>query len=227
MLITVPALLDKATVAAFRQQLDTAEWIDGRDSAGSLSSRVKHNHQLSEQSDVARKLGNHLLGILGHHPLFFSAALPDRIYPPRFNRHGPGEYYGTHVDGAIMAMADGRLLRSDLSATVFLSEPEEYEGGELTIETDFGAQPVKLAAGDMVLYPSSSLHQVAPVTRGQRRCAFFWIQSMVADAAERALLFDLDQNIQQLTASASESQQAQLVQFSGVYHNLLRRWAKV
>lgn len=227
MLITIPSVLDKATVASFRQQLDAATWIDGRDSAGSLSAKVKNNHQLSEQSEVARKLGNHLLTILGHHPLFFSAALPDRIYPPRFNRHGPGEYYGTHVDGSIMAMADGRLLRSDLSATVFLSEPDEYEGGALTIETAFGAQPVKLAAGDMVLYPSSSLHQVAPVTKGLRCCSFFWIQSMVADEAERTLLFDLDQTIQQLTSTASASQQAQLVQLSGVYHNLLRRWAKV
>src|SRR5690606_10445895 len=226
MLIIIPAVLNKNTVKVFRQQLDTAEWIDGRDSAGSLSTKVKHNQQLSEQSEVARQLGNHLLGILGRHPLFFSAALPDRIYPPRFNRHGPGEYYGTHVDGSIMAMADGRLLRSDLSATMFLSEPDEYDGGELTIETSFGAQPVKLPAGDMVLYPSSSLHQVAPVTRGLRCCSFFWLQSMVADASERALLFDLDQTIQQLTASANESQQAQLVQFSGVYHNLLRRWAK-
>lgn len=227
MLITIPAVLDKATVATFRQQLGAAEWIDGRDSAGSLSTKVKHNRQLPEQSDVARKLGNHLLGVLGRHSLFFSAALPDRIYPPRFNRHETGEYYGTHVDGSIMAMADGRLLRSDLSATVFLSEPDEYDGGELTIETAFGAQPVKLAAGDMVLYPSSSLHQVAPVTKGVRHCAFFWIQSMVANEAERTLLFDLDQNIQQLTATASELQQAQLVQLSGVYHNLLRLWAKV
>lgn len=225
MLIVIPNILDKKTLAVFREQLQTAQWVDGQQTAGTLSGRVKRNRQLPETAPVAIALGNMLLGLLGRHPLFLSAALPQRIYPPKFNRYGQGECYGTHVDSAIMPLPDGQLLRSDLSATLFLSEPDDYDGGELTIETAFGAQAVKLAAGDMVLYPSSSLHQVTPVTRGERVCSFFWIQSMVQDEIQRSLLFELDQSIQSLTASATSQQDAPILRLTSVYHNLLRSCA--
>ena len=226
MLTIIENVLDAATVRRFRDALDRADWEDGLRSAGSLAAVVKQNRQLPEDSATARELGSHLLRVLGSHPLFLSAALPDRIYPPRFNRYSDGGHYGTHVDSAVMTFGPQRqALRSDLSATLFLCDPDEYDGGELTIETPFGAQAVKLAAGDMVLYPSSSLHRVTPVTRGARVCAFFWIQSMVRDDGERTLLFDLDQSIQALTA-ANAAPEA-LLQLTGIYHNLLRRWATV
>lgn len=228
MLLVIEQLLTKAEVADFRGKLDGAGWRDGRDSAGTLSVQVKSNQQLAEQDPLAVSLGNRILQRLGNHPLFLSAALPARIYPPKFNRYAGGGHYGVHVDSAVMAISGTPLmLRSDLSATLFLSEPEEYDGGELTIETRFGAQAVKLAAGDLVLYPSTSLHQVTPVSRGARTSAFFWIQSMVADQGQRELLFDLDQSIQGLRASHHNDQQPQILQLTGVYHNLLRRWASV
>lgn len=228
MLLVIEQLLTKAEVADFRHQLDGAGWRDGRDTAGTLSAQVKSNQQLAEQDPLAISLGNRILQRLGNHPLFLSAALPARIYPPKFNRYAGGGHYGVHVDSAVMAISGTPLmLRSDLSATLFLSEPEEYDGGELTIETRFGAQAVKLAAGDLVLYPSTSLHQVTPVSRGARTSAFFWIQSMVADQGQRELLFDLDQSIQGLRASHHNDQQPQILQLTGVYHNLLRRWASV
>lgn len=226
MLLVIEQLLAKTEVADFRGQLDSANWRDGRDSAGSLSAQVKSNQQLAEQDPLAISLGNRILQRLGNHPLFLSAALPARIYPPKFNRYAGGGHYGVHVDSAVMAISGTPLmLRSDLSATLFLSEPDDYDGGELTIETRFGAQAVKLAAGDLVLYPSTSLHQVTPVSRGARVSAFFWIQSMVADQGQRELLFDLDQSIQGLRASHHSDQQPQILQLTGVYHNLLRRWA--
>lgn len=227
MLLVIENVLSKAEVNAFRQQLDSAGWIDGQDTAGSLSRQVKQNQQMPEQSELAVSLGNHILRVLGQHPMFISAALPNKIYPPKFNRYAGGGHYGTHVDGAVMQIRhDQSLLRSDLSATLFLTEPDEYEGGELTIETHFGAQQVKLPAGDMVLYPSSSLHRVEPVTRGHRTSSFFWIQSLVADEAERALLFDLDQTIQALSSDQIPQQSEKILQLTGIYHNLLRRWAK-
>ena len=201
MLITIDDVLDPASVRRFRELLDAADWIDGRITAGSLATTVKRNQQLDVESDLAVSLGNQLLRVLGNHPLFLSAALPEKIVPPRFNRYADGGNFGTHVDSAIMRVERANLtLRSDLSATLFLSDPDEYDGGELLIETPFGAQSVKLPAGALVLYPSSSLHQVTPVTRGARTCAFFWIQSLVRDEGERTLLFDLDQNLQQLRA---------------------------
>lgn len=226
MLLVIEQLLSRSEAAHFRQQLEQAQWQDGRSSAGSLGQQVKSNQQLAEDDPLAIRLGNAIVQRLGNHPLFMAAALPARIYPPRFNRYSGGGHYGAHVDSAIMPISGtSLLLRSDLSATLFLAEPDSYVGGELTIETRFGAQQVKLAAGDMVLYPSSSLHQVTPVSQGARISAFFWIQSMVADDGQRELLFDLDQSIQALRAAGHSEQQPQLLQLSGVYHNLLRRWA--
>lgn len=228
MLMVIENVLDKATVRAFRARLDGAGWSDGQATAGALATRVKRNQQLPDAAPEAQALGQHILGVLGRHPRFLSAALPDRIHPPRFNRYAGGGHYGTHVDAAIMPLPGStQLLRSDLSVTLFLCEPEEYDGGELTIETTFGAQQVKLAAGDLVLYPSSSLHRVQPVTRGARICSFFWLQSMVRDAGERELLYDLDQSVQSLMASADQAASAQALSLSAIYHNLLRRWASV
>ncbi|WP_304640578.1 Fe2+-dependent dioxygenase [Pseudomonas sp.] len=227
MLTLIEQVLTTEEVSRFRAHLDAADWQDGLLTAGSLAAGVKRNQQLDEQSDLAIELGNHILRRLGSHPLFISAALPERIYPPKFNRYAGGGHYGAHVDGAVMPLPGSRdTLRSDLSATLFLCEPEEYEGGELTIETAFGAQQVKLAAGDMVLYPSSSLHRVEPVTAGARVCSFFWIQSMVRDEGKRTLLFDLDQSIQGLTPQQQSGDQ-DILRLTGVYHNLLRRWAEV
>lgn len=227
MLMTYDDVLDAATVQRFREALAGAEWIDGATTAGSLSRAVKRNQQLDDRSPTAIRLGNDILRRLGVHPGFLSAALPERIHPPKFNRYAGGGRYGVHVDGAIMRIAEANLtLRSDLSATLFLTDPGDYDGGELRIETPFGAQAVKLPAGSMVLYPSSSLHEVTPVTRGERVCAFFWIQSMVRDEAARTLLHDLDRSIQSLSARSAPDDH-DIVALTGVYHNLLRRWASV
>ncbi len=226
MLNLFDSVLDSASVLHYRARLDSATWIDGRATAGSLSRSVKQNQQLDSQSDLAIELGNDLLRRLGKHAPFLSAALPEQIHPPRFNRYRDGGHYGTHVDSAIMRIREqGVTLRSDLSATVFLSEPDDYDGGELMIETSFGAQAVKLPAGSMVLYPSSSLHRVTPVTRGERVAAFFWIQSLVRDDGERALLCDLDRTIQSLSAQLPLDH-PDVLGLSGTYHNLLRRWAQ-
>jgi len=225
MLIAIEALLSKPEVAAFRQALNGVEWNDGVATAGAFARGLKSNQQLDEQSPAAIDLGERILRRLGSHPLFISAALPRRIYPPRFNRYTGGGAYGAHVDSALMRIPRTDLaLRTDLSATLFLTEPDDYEGGELEIEGAFGAQQVKLAAGDMILYPASSLHRVTPVTRGARIASFFWIESHVADEAARTLLFDLDQSIQGLTATVGEGD-ANLIRLTGVYHNLLRRWS--
>jgi PKHD-type hydroxylase len=225
MLTIIDNVLSKDEVRQFRQHLDGAQWQDGARSAGTLAQHVKANQQLGEDAAVAVSLGNHILRTLGSHPTFISAALPRKIYPPRFNRYAGGGTYGLHVDSAVMPIPGTRdSLRSDLAATLFLAEPEDYEGGELEIEIAFGAQAVKLAAGDMVLYPASSLHRVAPVTRGERVASFFWIESMVGDEGERSLLFDLDQSIQSLTATL-DARDPKLLRLTGIYHNLLRRWA--
>lgn len=226
MLIVIENVLSKSEVKQFRENLDKQTWQDGGQTAGGLAKQVKNNQQLAnEQSEVAVSLGNHILKKLGNQPQFISAALPDKIYPPRFNRYKKGETYGIHVDNAVMRVPNSTVsLRSDLSATLFLCEPDEYEGGELTIELEFGAQEVKLAAGGMVLYPSSSLHQVKPVQKGVRTCAFFWIQSMVQSQEQRSLLYDLDMSIQDLTRQKVD--QTELTKLSGIYHNLLRQWAQ-
>lgn len=226
MLLTIDGVLAKDTVRQFRTHLDRAAWQDGAHTAGTLARSAKHNQQLADGVEPALGLGQHILRVLGNHPVFISAALPQHIYPPKFNRYAGGGTYGAHVDSALMPVPGTQItLRSDLSATLFLSEPDEYEGGELEIEDRYGVQSVKLAAGDLVLYPSSSLHRVTPVTRGARIASFFWIQSFVADGAARELLYDLDQAIQGLTPAVPPDD-PHLLSLTGVYHNLLRRWSR-
>jgi PKHD-type hydroxylase len=225
MLIVIEGVLDKVTVAGARLSLDNADWQDGAASAGTLARSQKFNQQLAESDRVGVAIGEEILRRLGAHPLFISAALPNKIYPPRFNRYADGGSYGAHVDSALMRTPRGNItVRSDLSATLFLSEPDEYEGGELEIEGVFGMQAIKLEAGDLILYPSSSLHRVTPVTRGARVASFFWIESFVGDETERTLLFDLDQAIQGMTPLTQPGDK-NLLNLTGVYHNLLRRWA--
>ncbi|MDE2414073.1 MAG: Fe2+-dependent dioxygenase [Comamonadaceae bacterium] len=226
MLISIEQVLTRSEVQQFRQELDAARWDDGAATAGTLAKAVKHNQQITDGSELATRLGQQILRRLAATPLFISAALPRTIYPPKFNRYAGGGQYGAHVDSALMVLpGSSQQMRTDLSATLFLAEPGDYEGGELEVEGPFGVQAVKLAAGDMVLYPSTSLHRVTPVTRGARVASFFWIESLVQDEGERTLLFDLDQSIQQLTPLVTPDDM-RLVQLTGVYHNLLRRWAK-
>ncbi|MBP6896079.1 MAG: Fe2+-dependent dioxygenase [Gammaproteobacteria bacterium] len=226
MMVHVPEVLNPEQVRQLRAALDAAEWIDGRDSAGPQGARVKNNRQLSEQSPVAQELGGVIREALARHPQFFSAALPLRVVPPMFNRYEGGETYGLHVDGSVRSLpGGGGQLRTDLSCTLFLCDPQDYDGGELEVVDTYGTHEVKLPAGDLVLYPSSSLHRVQPVTRGARVCSFFWLQSMVRDDARRGLLFELDQNIQSLRARLGETDET--VALTGTYHNLLRMWAEV
>lgn len=223
MLITITGLLSPEEVTAVRAKLDVAHWQDGGATAGGYARRVKANQQLPDNAEPALSLSPQLLARIRSHPLFVSAALPRKVLPPRFNRYAGGGTYGAHIDSALMRMPDGdAMIRADLSATLFLSDPAEYEGGELEIESSFGAQAVKLNAGDLVLYPASSLHRVTPVTSGARIAAFCWIESLVRDDGERELLFDLDQSIQRLTAEHGEGEELQ--RLAGIYHNLLRRW---
>jgi PKHD-type hydroxylase len=227
MLTIIENVLTQDEVASFRAALAGADWQDGAATAGSRAIAVKQNLQLAEQSPLAVELGNRILRKLGNHPLFISAALPEKIYPPKFNLYQDGGQYGVHVDAALMRVKDAKItIRTDLSATLFLADPDDYDGGELTIEGPFGAQAVKLPAGDLVLYPSTSLHCVTPVTRGQRTAAFFWLQSAVADDAARTMLFDLDQSIQSLAVGRPKDD-PDIDRLSLVYHNLLRRWAVV
>jgi PKHD-type hydroxylase len=224
MLITIEKVLSKDEVRSIRHRLDAAAWRDGIDSAGTLARKQKRNHQLDENDELAVALGNEILRKLGNNALFVSAALPNKIYPPRFNRYADNGEYGPHVDSAVMRIPGTNVvLRSDLSATLFLSEPDEYDGGELEIETSVGAQVVKLEAGDMVVYPSTTLHRVTPVTRGARMASFFWVESLVANETNRTLLFDLDQAIQGLSANPSPDHD-NILKLSAVYHNLLRGW---
>jgi PKHD-type hydroxylase len=226
MLITIPDVLSVGEVAQARAKLDAAEWVDGKVTAGYQAQRVKDNHQLPEGHPVTVELGEMVLGSLARSPLFMSAALPLRVFPPMFNRYTGGGHFGTHVDTAIRAMmTTGQRIRTDVSATLFLSAPEEYEGGELLVEDTYGSHSVKLPAGHMVLYPATSLHRVEPVTRGARVASFFWIQSMIRNDGDRSLLFDLDTAIQRLAVEVPGN--AAGVQLTGVYHNLLRRWAEM
>ncbi len=225
MLLTIPDLLSKVQVAQCRTALDQAEWVDGNVTSGPQSALAKNNRQIPEGSPVARQVGDLIQDALGASPLFIAAALPLKVFPPLFNRYDSGQAFGTHVDNAIRHLRGTNFrIRSDLSATLFLSEPEEYDGGELTVEDTYGVQRVKLAAGDLVLYPSTSLHHVTPVTRGARVSSFFWIQSMVRDDGQRTLLFQMDTAIQQLVAELGNADD-RVISLTGVYHNLLRRWA--
>ena len=225
MLLQVPKVLSAEQVTQFRQMLDQTDWSDGRITAGYQSAKSKDNQQLPEESPVAQQLGEIVLGALQRSPLFLSAALPLKVFPPLFNRYEGGQSFGSHVDNAIRQVkGTPHRVRTDLSATLFLSAPDEYEGGELVIEDTYGLHSVKLPAGDLVLYPASSLHLVRPVTRGARTASFFWIQSMVRDDGQRTLLYDLDRAVQQVHRDQPDSPAA--VQLTGVYHNLLRRWAE-
>lgn len=226
MLLSVPDVLTAAEVLRARQLFEEAEWVDGRVTAGHQSSRVKDNMQLPEGSPAARELGAMVLAALEKNALFVSAALPSRVFPPLFNRYQGGQAFGTHVDNAIRQVTGTpHRIRTDLSATLFFTSPEEYDGGELMVEDTYGAHSVKLPAGHLVLYPSTSLHHVRPVTRGARIASFFWIQSMIRDDGEHTLLFDLDIAIQRLASENAEQRAA--VQLTGIYHNLLRKWADV
>jgi PKHD-type hydroxylase len=228
MLLKIPQLLSTDQVANFRDRLAAAAWADGRATAGYQSAQAKDNAQLPEDDPVARELGQQVLEALARNPTFFSAALPKRIYPPLFNRYAGGQSFGYHVDNAVRydrSRGGAEPVRTDLSATLFLSAPSEYDGGELLIEDTYGVQRVKFDAGDLVLYPGTSLHQVTPVTRGERIASFFWIQSMLREDAQRRLMFDLDVGIRHLTRDAPDH--PALVQLTGVYHNLLRRWSDV
>lgn len=225
MMITIPDVLDAAAVARVRAVIDAAEWVDGNVTSGHQSALAKRNRQLPEDGQAAREAGTLILDALASSPLFFAAALPLKIFPPLFNSYEGGETFGLHVDNAVRIRRGSDFrLRSDLSATLFLEDPDAYDGGELVVETQFGAQAAKLPAGHMLLYPSSSLHRVEPVTRGRRVASFFWIQSMVRDAEARRTLFELDGAIQTMAQDRGQADPA-VIQLTGVYHNLLRRWA--
>ena len=226
MLITIENVLTAEQVSVARQKLATAEWVDGRVTAGYQAQEVKRNAQIPEGSPVSKELGDMILAGLARSPRFMSAALPLRVFPPMFNSYAGGQTFGTHVDTAIRQLVTtGQRIRTDLSATLFLTPPEDYDGGELIVEDSYGEKSVKLAAGDMVLYPATSLHRVTPVTRGARVSSFFWIQSMIRSDGDRTLLYDLDTAIQRLAKEVPGN--AAGVQLTGVYHNLLRRWAEM
>jgi PKHD-type hydroxylase len=224
MLLQIPDVLTPDEVATARRIIDAAEWVDGKVTAGFQSSRIKDNMQIPEGHPAAREVGDVILGALQQNPLFMSAALPLKVFPPMFNSYAGGQSFGMHVDNAIRQVAGTpHRVRTDLSATLFLTDPNEYDGGELVVEDTYGLHRVKLPAGHLILYPATSLHYVEPVTRGARVSSFFWIQSMVRADSQRTLLFDLDSAIQRLTDDAPDHPAT--VQLTGVYHNLLRQWA--
>lgn len=225
MLIAIPELLSPEEVAEIRRVIDAADWVDGNVTSGAQSALAKRNEQLPEGGEAHRRAGAILLDALGRSPLFVAAALPLKVFPPLFNRYGGGQRFGTHVDNAVRIQrgTDFRI-RSDLSMTVFLEDPGAYDGGELLIEGQFGEQAAKLPAGHAILYPSSSLHRVEPVTRGTRVASFFWLQSMVRDDGARRILFEMDQAVQRLAATLGNDDRS-VIELTGVYHNLLRRWA--
>ena len=229
MLICIPEVLSKDDVADFRRIMDASDWEDGRSTAGAQSAMVKRNEQLPPDSEAARALGNRVLSALTASPRFISAAIPLQIFPPLFNRYvaSGGHHFGLHVDNAVRGdRLTGQRIRTDLSVTLFLSEPDEYDGGELVVEDLYGSHEIKLAAGDLVLYPASSLHLVTPVTRGMRVASFFWLQSMVRDAHARSLIFDLDTAIQALVERLGRDD-PETVKLTGIYHNLIRYWAEL
>jgi PKHD-type hydroxylase len=224
MLTVIHRFLSASELAHFRKTLDGASWQDGALSAGRLAAPLKANLQLDDSGVAARSLVNTLNAKLSQHPLFISAALPDKIYPPKFNCYQSSGYYGQHIDSAIMRCADGSSLRSDLSATLFLSQAQDYEGGELCVEIGGCLQEIKLDAGDMIIYPANCLHEVKPVPKGQRLAAFFWVQSLIRNHQRRQQLFELDQSIQALTIKLG-SDDEEVRRLSALYHNLLREWA--
>ena len=225
MLIHVPQVLAPEQVGFCRQRLGSADWVDGRVTAGEQSARAKNNLQVPEDSAIARELGELILGALGKTPTFVAAALPLRVFPPLFNRYDEGMGFDTHVDNAIR-FAGAVRFRTDVSCTLFLSDPDDYDGGDLIVEDAYGEHAIKLPAGDMIVYPATSLHRVAPITRGSRWAAFFWAQSMVKSDERRTLLWDLDQAIQKLSGKVGQGD-PEVVSLTGTYHNLLRMWAEV
>lgn len=225
MMLHIPNVLSLEQVRAMRLQLEQADWVDGKQTVGAQGAQVKRNRQLATNSPLAKELGALVLSAISSNPLYISAALPARIVPPLFNAYEGGEHYGLHVDGAIRATAIlGQQLRTDVSSTLFLCDPDEYDGGELEVVDNYGTHEVKLPAGDMIVYPSTSLHQVRPVTRGVRVCSFFWAQSMIRDDSRRTLLFEMDQQIQSLRSKLGDS--PEVLGMTGHYHNLLRMWAE-
>lgn len=224
MLLHIPDVLSRDQVTQMRAALDAAEWIDGRETVGAQGAQVKRNRQLPNASPVRRDVGNLVLAALANQPIYHSAVLPLRTLHPRFNRYESGEEYGFHIDGAVMGLPAGGHLRSDISCTLFLNEPEDYDGGELVVSDTYGEHEVKLPAGDLIVYPSSSLHRVLPVTHGARLAAFFWVQSMIRDDGQRRMLFELDTAVQELTRAGADA--GALLKLTGIYHNLLRQWAE-
>lgn len=226
MLLTIPDVFTPAEAADARQLLERTEWVDGKVTAGYQSAKAKNNMQIPETHPAARQLGDKIVEALGRNPLFISAALPLRVFPPLFNLYQGGQSFGTHVDNAIRQVpGTPHRIRTDISATLFLTSPEDYDGGELVVEDTYGVHAIKLPAGQMILYPATSLHHVKPVTRGARISSFFWIQSMVRDDGRRTLLFDLDTGIQRVARDHPDSPAA--VQLTGVYNNLLRQWTEI
>lgn len=226
MLLQIPDVLSPEQLAQCRAALATADWADGRITAGYQSAKAKHNLQLSVDNPLGRELGDVIVQELGKNALFMSAALPAKVFPPMFNRYEGGGNFGVHIDNAIREVkGTTHRVRTDLSATLFLSDPDEYDGGELVIEDTYGAKSVKLPAGHMILYPGTSLHKVTPVTRGVRVASFFWIQSLVREDAQRSMLFDLDNAIRKLGTDVPDN--PALIQLTGIYHNLVRAWADV
>ena len=226
MMLQIPAVLSKDEVALLRALIDAAPWVDGNVTSGFQSGLAKRNRQLPEDSEAAREAGAMIVAALENHPLFVAGAPPAKIFPPLFNRYGGGETFGDHVDNSIRQTRDGSLrIRTDLSVTVFLTEPGDYDGGELVVDDTYGVHEVKLEAGDAILYPAASLHRVEPVTRGERVSSFFWVQSLVRDDGRRALLLDMDLAIQRAAGTLGQSDPA-IVGLTGTYHNLLRMWAE-
>lgn len=225
MLLHIPDLLTAEELPRIRKALDAARWTDGRETVGVQGALVKRNEQLPDTSPLKADLGRVVLGALERSALFFAAALPLKILPPRFNRYADGGEYGFHVDGSVMRLGGGAQLRSDVSCTLFLNAPEEYDGGELVISDTYGEHEVKLPAGDLIVYPSSSLHRVTPVTRGARLASFFWVQSMVREPARRQMLFELDSSIETLRRTGVDG--SVVLKLTSVYHNLLREWSEV
>jgi PKHD-type hydroxylase len=226
-LLCVPDVLSKGDVADFRRIMDAEPWEDGRSTAGAQSAQVKQNEQLVPDSAIARKLGERVIRAITSNLQFISAAVPLRIFPPLFNRYRPGQFFGAHVDNCIRGdVLSGLRIRTDLSVTLFLCEPDEYDGGELIIDDYQGSPPIKLPAGHLVLYPSTSLHKVTPVTRGVRTCSFFWVQSMIKDAHARQMTFELDKTIQQLVMRLGRNDE-EVRSLTNIYHNLIRYWSEV
>jgi PKHD-type hydroxylase len=227
MLIRIPQVLKAEQLQQIRTRLGAAgeAWVDGRVTAGTQGAPVKRNQQIAEDSKLAHELGDVILAALERNPLFISSTLPNRVYPPMFNRYEGGMAFGDHIDNAVRLLpGSGLKIRTDVSATLFLSEPETYDGGELVVQDTYGTHKVKLPAGDLIVYPSSSLHRVMPVTRGERLASFFWVQSLVRDDGQRTILFEMDQAIQRLRASGAD--ELACTQLTGCYHNLLRQWSE-